>query len=149
MIAAAKSSAVSQASNIVAQGKSQIMTLFGSFIKKEDLVALDDLFNKALLAKVGQFSAHTAEEAVDFADQYEAHMESVETIGNQYEIVGKAKAGVLVRSIMHSVISGFFAVAGAVLQVGLGMVFPVVGTFVGAGLNQGIQHVVAYFNEET
>ncbi len=148
MLATAKSSTVTQAANLVAQGKTQFMALFGTFIKGEDLLKIEGYYNKALLAKIGQFSAHTTDEAIEYADQYEAAMESVETIGNAYEIVGKAKAGVFVRGFLHALISGFFAVGGAVLQVGLGVALPGVGSFIGAGLNQGLQHVVAYFNKE-
>ncbi len=148
MIGAAKAQALVQAQALVANGRSSLLEQLASFVQKEDLVELESLFDKAVAAKAGQFTASTNEQAQEFADEYESYMETAETIGDRYVIVGKAKAGVWIRHMMHQVISGFFAVAGAVLQVGLGIAVPVAGTFAGAALNQGLQHVVAYFNEE-
>lgn len=147
VIATAKSAAIAQVQPQIDQAKTSFLALFGSFLKPEDLKTVALLFDKAVLAKVGQFSAATNEEATEYSDEYEGYLQTVETIGDRYEIVGKAKAGVWLRNLMHNLISGFFAVAGAVLQVGLGVFVPVAGSFIGAALNQGLQHVVAYYNE--
>ncbi len=69
----------------------------------------------------------------------------MEAIFVDYEVVGKAKLGVLARAFAHQVIAGAFAVAGAVIQAGLGILVPGLGSLAGAGLNVGMQHVVAWF----
>ncbi len=145
MIAAAKTASTDQVAKIVTGAKASFLEMFRGFFSKEDLDVVDELFTKAALAKAKQFTAATTDDAEEAVEEYETYMETIETIGDQYYVVGKAKAGVLVRSIAHQIISGFFAVAGAVIQAGLGIVIPGVGSLVGAGLNAGLQHVVAYF----
>lgn len=148
LLATAKDAVVKQATTVVAQGKQDFLATFGSYLQPGDLLAIGSAFDKAAEAKIGQFLAKTPEAAQEQADIYEACLDTIETIGDDYEIVGKAKAGVLIRSVAHQVISGVFAVAGAVMQAALGVVVPGVGSLIGAGLNAGIQHVVSYFLED-
>lgn len=145
MIATAKTQASSAAVSIISNAKQSFLDLFGSFVTANDLIALDKLFTQAALAKGLQYAATSKQEADEYADEYDAYMDQIETVGDKYLIVGKAKAGVLIRSVAHQIISGFFAVAGAVLQAGLAVVLPGVGSLVGAAANAGIQHVVAHF----
>lgn len=145
MVETAKQSTISQVSILVDSGKKAFLESFGSFLNPMDLARISALFDDAYQVKAKQFTASTKETAQDYADQYEAYMSSIQTIGDEYYIVGSAKVGILARSMAHQVIAGAFAVAGAVLQVGLGVLFPGVGSLVGAGLNAGLQHVVAHF----
>jgi hypothetical protein len=145
LLAAARSASVDQLKLVLSSSKKGFLDTFSSFIKPEDLARLDELFERAFKAKVAHFAAKTPEQAQEQIDIYEASMETIETIGDDYEIVGKAKAGAIVRSFAHQVIAGAFAIAGAVLQAGLGILVPGIGALIGAGANVGIQHVVDYF----
>ncbi len=145
LIANAKLAASDQVVQIIGSAKSTFLGLFGDFISAADITRIEGLFTKAAIAKAAQFAANTPGAAQEAADEYDTYMDTIETIGDEYLILGKAKAGVLVRSVVHEIISGFFAVAGGVLQAGLGIVLPGVGSLIGAGANAGLQHVVSYF----
>lgn len=147
LIDGAKQAAVTQAKVSIARSKDNFIALYGNFFKPDDLVRVEDYWSKALAAKTAQFMAMTEDEAQVQADIYDAYLDAIEEIGTDYLIVGTAKAGVFARGLLHEVIGGGFAIAGAVLQVGLNILFPGVGGLVGAGLNAGIQHVVAHFNK--
>jgi hypothetical protein len=145
ILKAAIDAAEPQIQIIIDEGRKEFIALFGNYVKVEDCKRLEELFINAAKARAGQFTAQTAEQAADFEDEYEAALESIETIGDAYEIVGKAKAGVFARHMAHMLIAGAFAVAGSVLQVGLGIVIPGLGVFVGAAVNAGVQHVVSAY----
>lgn len=145
ILAAAKTAAVGQVSSLIASSKASFLETFGSFFSVADLKSVEMLFTRAAIAKAGEFAAATPEEAQEYADEYDAYLDEMETIGDQYLIVGKSKAGALVRPLAHQAIAGIFAVMGAVLQAGLGIVVPGIGSLVGAGLNAGLQHVVSHF----
>lgn len=145
LIDAAKTATLDQLGKILTSTKASFLTTFRDFVKPTDLARVEWLLEAASAAKVAQFSAGTPEEAQDLADEYDAYMRGIETIGNKYVIQGEARAGLLLRSTAHLLIAGFFAVAGGVLQVGLGIAIPGVGSLVGAGLNVGLQKVVAHF----
>lgn len=143
----AKAAATEQTKKIVASGRVAFVASFGNFLSKEDLTRAAALFDQAAGAKVTQIGGDlkTVREAEDI---YNSSLEQLETIGDRYLIVGEAKAGVLIRSFAHQVIAGAVAVAGAVLQAGLGIVLPGVGSLLGAGINTGLVHVVNYFLED-
>lgn len=144
MLDTAKSETSTKIMEVATTARRQFLDLFGSFLSTDDLTHVDDLFTKSVHAKVGSYMASSLEEASEFTDIYESYMETIETIGDKYMIVGKAKAGVLLRSVAHQIISGIFAVAGAVLQAGLSILIPGVGNLLGAAANAGLQHVVAW-----
>lgn len=145
MLAAAKSASAGEFQLVMAQSKIGFLDAFRGFVNPGDLIELDAAFSLALKAKLGHLMAQTDNEAEDFADEYEASMNTIETIGDRYEIGLKARAGKFVRSFAHNVISAAAAVTGAVLQAGLGVVLGPLGTLIGAGGNVGLQHVVSYF----
>lgn len=145
LLATAKGAALDEVKIVLATSKTGFLTAFRDFLVPADLIELDGAFDLALRAKLGQLGALSPNEADDFADQYEASLNAIETIGDRYEIVGKAKAGVLLRSFAHQVISGFAAVAGAVFQGAMTVFLGPIGTIVGGGANAGLQHVVSYF----
>lgn len=145
LVAKAKSAGTDEALKVVAQMRGEFISAFAGFITAEDLLKLDELLVKAIKYKAAQFTASTDKEAQEAVDEYEGVLETIETIGDQYEIIAKAKAGKLVRSLAHALISGAFAVGGAVLQVGMGILVPGIGSLVGAGVNAGLQHAVSYF----
>lgn len=130
---------------VITASRAKFLGLFGSWVADTDFARLEELFVAAAHARAGQFCASTPQEARDFEETYEASLDSLETLGYAFEIVGKAKAGVFVRSVAHQLIAGAFAVGGAVLQAGLGILLPGVGLLLGAGANAGIQHVVAAY----
>lgn len=142
---AARTAALSELEKVLVQTKANFLSLFGDWVRPEDLKRITWLFEAAAAAKASQFSARSPEEAQDLSEEYDAYMKGIETIGNKYVIQGEAKAGLLLRSTAHMAISGFFAVAGAVLQAALSVVIPGVGGLVGAGVNAGLQYVVRKF----
>lgn len=144
----AKTASLDQAKLVLATSKKGFVDAFREWIDAKDLVLLDELYEGALRAKARQFLAGSTDAAAIAADEYEASLNSIDALFLRYEIVGKAKLGALARSMAHQIISGVFAVGGAVLQAGLGVVLPGLGSLIGAGLNAGLQHVVAYFLED-
>lgn len=141
----AKTATAEQIQKVIAAGKTQFVDLFKGVVSKDDLEFLVELFDRAHAAKAAHFGATTPEQSADLEDEYQAYMDAIETLADKYLIVGKAKLGVLARSLAHQIISGAFAVGGAVLQAALTAAIPGVGALVGAGVNAGLQHLVAYF----
>lgn len=145
LIKTAKDEGFKQVQLVLATSKTGFLAAWRDFLVPADLIELDAAFDLALKAKLAQLGSLTPDGAQDCADVYEASLNTIETIGNRYEIVGKAKAGALVRSFAHSAISGAVAVAGAVMQAALTVFLGPLGAMLGAGGNAGLQHVVSYF----
>ncbi len=146
LIDSAKVAALAQARIGIERQRQNFLATFGSFFKPADLVKITDWWGLAVEAKAAQFMSATDDQAQEQADIYDSYLDAIEEVGTDYEVVGKAKAGMFARSVLHEVIGGGFAILGAVLQAGLAIVIPGFGSLIGAGLNAGIQHVVAHFN---
>lgn len=146
-LAAIQKATLEQSQPVLAATKKSFLDTFSGFVSTEDMIDLDQMFSAALSSKARQFLAPTLDEAAAAAREYEASLDAMATIGTQCEIVGKAKIGKFVRSFAHNLISGAFAVLGAGVQAAISLAFPIpiAGGILGAGVNSGLQHVVAYF----
>lgn len=142
----AKVATVEQVKLVLEKQKVGFITTFQSLISINEVLRLAQYWDLAIAAKANSFLAATPETAQEQTEIYESYIDSVEEMAVGFGIVGKAKANVFAHELMHEFIAGAFAVAGAVLQAGMGILFPGVGSLLGAGLNTGLQHVVAHFN---
>src|SRR5262249_40505568 len=97
LLSQAKGAGQEQSLKILNQMRQEFVAAFGSFLVVTDLHLLDDLLVQATLAKVREYSSDTEKQAREARETYEACLESMETIGDKYEIVGGAKAGKLMK----------------------------------------------------
>lgn len=139
-----RSASSDEARKAAAVGKKALLDGLRDVVSTDDLVTVERCFELGLAAKVRSYVAANEHDAREASDEVEANLDAVEELVLRYEIVGKATVARLARSLMHQAISGAFAVGGAVLQAALATLFPG-GGLVGAGINAGVQHVVAWF----